>query len=148
MDTVERDIDRVLTLLRNKIRERNLTQLQVQDRLGWGRSYISQLLTKQKSLRVEQVLRILDVIGVSTTEFFGELFYYQPTYPAAAGGAAATAAPGAAAAAPESSYRELSDLLRGLLRVLIERKVIEPDDLQAAMRAADAGTGDPPGNVN
>jgi transcriptional regulator with XRE-family HTH domain len=148
MDTVERDIDRVLTLLRNKIRERNLTQLQVQDRLGWGRSYISQLLTKQKSLRVEQVLRILDVIGVSTTEFFGELFYYQPTYPAAAGGAAATAAPGAAAAAPESSYRELSDLLRGLLRVLIERKVIEPDDLQAAIRAADGGTGDPPGNVN
>jgi hypothetical protein len=94
------------------------------------------------------VLRILDVIGVSTTEFFGELFYYQPTYPAAAGGAAATAAPGAAAAAPESSYRELSDLLRGLLRVLIERKVIEPDDLQAAIRAADGGTGDPPGNVN
>lgn len=149
MDTVERDIERVLTLLRNKIRERNLTQLQVQDALGWGRSYISQLLTKQKSLRVEQVLKILQVIGVSPTEFFGELFYQQQPVPPAAAVAAAAAGSGAggqsaiggaieaSGADLGSSYRELSTLLRGLLRVLVERKIIKPEDLNSAVQASD-----------
>ena len=72
----ERELDRVLTLLRNKIRERGFTQLEVQEALSWGRSYISQLLTKQKSLRVEQVLLILEVIGVKPGEFFGELYHF------------------------------------------------------------------------
>ena len=70
MRTIERELDRVLTLLRNKIRERGFTQLEVQEALGWGRSYISQLLTKQKSLRIEQVLLILNVVGVDPGEFF------------------------------------------------------------------------------
>lgn len=61
---VERDLERILTRLRNLIRDRGFTQLEVQDALGWGRSYISQLLTKQKSLRIEQVLMILNVVGV------------------------------------------------------------------------------------
>ena len=73
---VERELERVLTLLRNKIRERGFTQLEVQDALSWGRSYISQLLTKQKSLRVEQVLLILNVIGVEPGEFFAELYRF------------------------------------------------------------------------
>ena len=54
----------MLMVLRSKIRGRGLTQLEVQDRLGWGRSYISQLVTRQKSLRVEQLVLILEVIGV------------------------------------------------------------------------------------
>ena len=74
--TVERELESVLTLLRNKIRERGFTQLEVQEALGWGRSYISQLLTKQKSLRIEQVLLILNVIGVDPSEFFGELYHF------------------------------------------------------------------------
>jgi transcriptional regulator with XRE-family HTH domain len=155
MEIVDRDIERMLTLLRNKIRERNLTQLQVQDVLGWGRSYISQLLTKQKSLRVEQVLSILQVIGVPPSEFFGELFYHPSYSPAAVSGApmaAGALAPGAGeggAGDLGASYRELSSLLRGLLRVLIERKVIEPEDLEAAVRAGESGGGEPPaGAVN
>ena len=64
MVTVQPEVDRYLTLLRNKIRERGYTQLQVQEALGWGRSYISQLLTRQKALRIEQVLLILSVIEV------------------------------------------------------------------------------------
>ena len=74
MRDTARQLDRVLTLLRNKIRERGFTQLEVQEALGWGRSYISQLLTKQKSLRVEQVLLILNVISVSPADFYAELF--------------------------------------------------------------------------
>ena len=71
---IEREVDRVLTLLRNKIRERGYTQLEVQAALGWGRSYISQLFTRQKNLKVEQVLLMLQVIGVDPAEFYGELY--------------------------------------------------------------------------
>ena len=39
-----------------------------------SRSYVTQLLMKQKALRVEQVLLILKVIGVDPAEFFA----YQP----------------------------------------------------------------------
>ena len=38
MLSVDRELDRVLTLLRNKIRERGFTQLEVQEALSWGRS--------------------------------------------------------------------------------------------------------------
>ena len=76
MIPVERELDRTLTLLRNKIREQGFTQLQVQAELAWGRSYISQLLTKQKSLRVEQVLRILQVIDVEPADFYKELYRF------------------------------------------------------------------------
>lgn len=74
MKNFDREIERVLSLLRNKIRERGFTQLEVQEQLHWGRSYISQLVTRQKALRLEQILCILHVIGVTPTEFFGELY--------------------------------------------------------------------------
>ena len=73
---LDHEIDRTLDLLRFKMQERGFTQLTVQDRLGWGRSYISQLFTKQKGLRVDQVLRILDVIGVEPAEFYVELYLW------------------------------------------------------------------------
>ena len=79
MIRIDRELDRALVLLRNKIRDRGVTQLEIQEALGWGRSYISQLLTKQKALRVEQLLLILHVIGVHPTAFFSEL-YGAPTY--------------------------------------------------------------------
>ncbi len=74
MRQVERELDRCLTLLRDKIREQGFTQLEVQEALGWGRSYISQLLTRQKNLRIDQVVMIMNVIGVEPAEFFGELY--------------------------------------------------------------------------
>ncbi len=73
---VEKNLDRILTAIRNRIRERGFTQLEVQEELKWGRSYISQLLTRQKALRVEQVLQILKVIGVEPAEFWGEVFQF------------------------------------------------------------------------
>ena len=78
MRQTEAELNRYLTLLRDKIRERGHTQLEVQGALGWGRSYISQLLTKQKALRVEQVLLILKVIAVDPVEFFGSQ-YWEPS---------------------------------------------------------------------
>ena len=74
---VEREVDRVLNLLRAKIHEQGFTQLKVQKALGWGRTYISQLFRKQKSLRFDQILQILGVIEIDPVDFFSE-FYRLP----------------------------------------------------------------------
>lgn len=76
MVSVERAIDGILMHLRNKVHARGFTQLEVQERLGWGRSYLSQLLTKQKSLRFRQLILVLAVIGVDLEEFFADLYHW------------------------------------------------------------------------
>jgi len=151
MITVERELESVLTLLRNKIRERGFTQLEVQEALGWGRSYISQLLTKQKSLRIEQVLLILNVIGVDPSEFFGELYHFPsagsgledprryPRYPARVERfepAGLTAVGGGASEELKHNFQELRSLLRGLLRLLSDKGLLAADELDSAVKAA------------
>lgn len=154
MVILEREIDRVLTLLRNKIRERGFTQLEVQEALAWGRSYISQLLTKQKSLRVEQVLLILNVIGVDPGEFYAELYQFPPLdklrgvedfsdtrY------RSASYNPSSIAEISESgmpgdfsrSFQELRSLLRGLVRLLVDKNLINVDELTTAVKACESG---------
>ena len=139
MRTTDRELDRVLTLLRNKIRERGFTQLEVQEALGWGRSYISQLLTKQKSLRIEQVLLILNVVGVDPGDFFSELYHF----PTADGRGGARRYPrysrGAAGGSDESltrSFDELQSLMRGLIRLLTSKGLVEADELGVAVNVA------------
>ena len=131
MVTVQPEVDRYLTLLRNKIRERGYTQLQVQEALGWGRSYISQLLTRQKALRIEQVLLILSVIEVDPREFFGELYlasairYPQPSPQAAE----ATGKLG-------QEVQTLRTLVHGLTDLLLAERLVTSEDLSAAVEAA------------
>ncbi|MEM7351615.1 MAG: helix-turn-helix transcriptional regulator [Acidobacteriota bacterium] len=144
MRIVEKEVDQVLTLLRNKIRERGFTQLQVQEALSWGRSYISQLLTKQKSLRVEQVLLILDVIGVDPAEFFAELYHY----PRAAEGFRTHGSADRLASSGGTdlpvNFEEMRSLVRGLVWLLIDKEVIDVDELTATVkiRKDDAFSGD------
>lgn len=148
MRTIERELDRVLTLLRNKIRERGFTQLEVQEALGWGRSYISQLLTKQKSLRIEQVLLILNVIGVDPGAFFSELYHFPGTggpegsrsYQASA--QADVFARGGIGADDElkRSFDELQSLMRGLVRLLTSKGLVEADELSVAVNVAQNDT--------
>ncbi len=76
MRTVDRELDRILTLLQARMRDRGFSQVEVQEILGWGRSYISQLVHKNKSIRVEQVLMILNVIGVRPEEFWAEIYQF------------------------------------------------------------------------
>jgi transcriptional regulator with XRE-family HTH domain len=154
MNDIERDLDRVLTLLRNKIRERGFTQLEVQEALSWGRSYISQLLTKQKSLRVEQVLLILSVIDIGPAEFFAELYHLpindsKGRYPH--GPALPGRTPDEGKAAAESSrsdalpsdfgrsFRELREMVQGLVRLLLDKNLIGVDELTSAVQAAEGG---------
>ncbi len=140
MREVERQLDRILTLLRNKIRQQGFTQLEVQEVLGWGRSYISQLLTRQKSLRVEQVLLILNVIGIDPATFFAEL--YPP--PASGSGLERGVRPGLPAMAPgtgsvaelHGSFQGARSLLRGLVDVLVNQEVISAEELSAAVHGS------------
>ena len=148
MPALDKEIDRILTLLRNKIRERGFTQLQVQDKLSWGRSYISQLLTKQKSLRVEQVMLILDTIGVEPREFYAELYqlpraeayvhnideYVEPHFPEdmrllteRAGGSPAEG----------RSLADLRSLVYGLVQLLAKKGVFALQEVSEAAQEAD-----------
>ncbi len=126
MPNAGREVDRYLTMLRNKIRERDFTQLQVQAELGWGNSYLSQLLTKQKSLRVEQVLLVLQVIDVPPGEYFAELYPFAVPRQSAAAEVAVTA----------EDRRELEEVraqLHGLVDALLGTGVIERHELDAAI---------------
>lgn len=132
MIEVQRDLDRHLTLLRNFIQQRGFTQLEVQQALGWGKSYISQLLTKQKGLRVEQLLLILNVIGVDPQTFFTELYWPQGI---------PTPSPQSAPTPPAATARreELSRVqatLTGLVDLLLEKGLVTARELRAAEKAA------------
>ncbi len=136
MINVERELDRYLTLLRNKIHDKGFTQLEVQEALSWGRSYISQLLTKQKCLRLEQVLSILRVIGVDAHEFFAELY----------GGAALLGGgqrPSGSDDDLRHQFERMQALLGGLTKLLTEKRLITSRELSAAIQVAEAEPTEP-----
>ncbi len=125
MNQIESQLDRILNLLRDKIRLRGYTQLEVQEVLGWGRSYISQLLTKQKTLRVEQVLLMLNVIGIDPASFFAEL------YPPKSSDLSGQPLSGDAAAL-RGECEGVRSQLRGLVDVLINQGIITSEELLSA----------------
>ncbi len=135
MRQVDREIDRYLALLRRKITERGFTQLEVQKALGWGRSYISQILNRNKALRVEQLLLIFNVIGVDPAAFFGELHDLEaPPGPAPR----PTGLP-APAGKTESLRREIEqaeELLQALIKLLLKKQIITARDLMASEQEA------------
>ena len=133
MLAVRREVDRALTLLRNKIRERGFTQLEIQEALLWGRSYISQLLTRQKALRLEQILLILRVIDVNPAEFFAEL-YHRPADGGSGSGTWWHHPIAGRDAASAAACRELRALLHGLIEELVERGVIDRRELDEVTR--------------
>lgn len=151
---VQKDIERALTLLRNKIRERGFTQLEVQAELEWGRSYISQLLTKQKGLRVDQILRILNVIGVDPADFYSELYhlgtsegtvrnyddYIDRSVVRGQDGTGSTLAAADDVVLLREGYRELRAMLRVVVQVLVKKEIVSEDELNVLARneASDA----------
>ena len=76
---VEQRLERILEHLRSVMRQRKFSQVAVQKTLGWKGSYISQLFNRTKSLRVEQLLQILAVIGYCPLDFFDEVYGVQKT---------------------------------------------------------------------
>ncbi len=131
MVSIEQELDRYLSLLRDKMREREFTQMEVQEALGWGSSYISQLLTKQKSLRMDQVLLILQVIGAEPREFFLELYVMSPRIQADKEDQAATKS-----RQPRYGLAGVLALTHGLKDVLLEKGLITVAGLSDAVRDA------------
>ncbi len=132
MRQVDREVNRYLTLLSDKVRGQGFTQLEVQEALGWGRSYISQLVTKQKSLRLDQVLLILGVIGVEPAEFFTELYQPRRFY----SGAPAPMESSTAAVIGQE-LPKLNAYLRAIQDLLVDKGLISAEDLDAAVDAAE-----------
>ncbi len=136
MRQVDREVNRYLTLLSDKVRGQGFTQLEVQEALGWGRSYISQLVTKQKSLRLDQVLLILGVIGVEPSEFFTELYRPQQYYARAAPPMASNTA-----AVLGKELPKLNAYLKAVRGLLLDKGIISADELAAAVDVADRQSG-------
>ena len=144
MRTIERELDRILNHLRNLIRQHGFTQLEVQEVLGWGRSYISQLLTKQKTLRMEQILLILNVINVKPEDFWAELYQFGPFGETGTAGQDARhrAAPAIAsldASTPGIELRRMALLYKGIVTVLKRKNLIVADELTDAIESARSG---------
>ncbi len=135
MKQVDREMNRYLALLRNTIQQRGYTQGYIQDVLGWGRSYISQLLTQQKKLRVEQVLLMLNVIGIHPEDFFAELYgLHRPHGPGPRMSQSEQTGEPARQLAPELD--KVQSLLKALVRLFLDKRIITSSDLRAAEREA------------
>ena len=130
MAQVESEVDRYLTLLRNLIRQRGFTQLQVQKTLGWGRSYISQLMMREKAVRVEQGLKILEVIGVDPAEFYAELYGKR-------GAPNAASMDRGEAQELQVRMKAMEAMLDGMVGLLLEKRIITYSELRAAGAVAD-----------
>lgn len=141
MINAQEEVDRMLNLLRNKIRERGFTQLKVQADLQWGRSYISQLLTKQKSLRVEQVIQILEVIGIAPAEFFAELFKWSPEEGTA--GKVSLAHDPVHELEMRRKLDHLQSSLEGLVRILVSKDLIAANESAAIFGGAPVVVAEP-----
>ncbi len=137
----ERELDRILHLLRRKIRGRGFTQLEVQETLGWGRSYISQLLKKQKSLRVDHVLDILRILDVEPAVFFAELYALPSRLPAQQRRTISAGSP------RKEDLMRISRLFRSLTGLLLEKGLITRDELSKAIEAQKSNPIDPIGRL-
>ena len=135
MRNVHRELDRILAHLRAVISDRGFTQMEIQSALGWGRSCVSQLLTKQKSLRFDHILLILNVLDVAPEDFFGKLYQFDEAY--RLGSRAGPAAP------PPShdpglnaASRRLRRRVDGLVNLLKQKGLIDDASLARAVEKA------------
>jgi len=74
MRNTDRDLEKLRFLLRHLIAESGWTQTEIQRRCGWGSGALSQMLNGRKSLRVDAVLSLLDVLDVDPGRFFARLW--------------------------------------------------------------------------
>ena len=112
------------------------------------------LLTKQKSLRVEQVMLILETIGVEPREFYAELYqfpraeprvqniddYVEPHFPEDLRLLAERADH------DDEEGRDLSELrsmVYGLIQLLAEKRVVTLEEVSEAVKEADPDSAPP-----
>ncbi len=134
---VRDEVGRALELLRARMRAAGMTQREVQDKLGWSRAYVSQLLHRQIGLRFEHVFRILEAIGDEggPPAFFAEL------YPAARVRPAPPPAPTPPPVPPAPALAKLEGLFAAVAVGLLRRETVEPGELLGALAGRSRGGG-------
>lgn len=65
---------RVLDALRQLIKESSLSQRKVEERAGFSRGYLSQLLAANLDLKFVHIIAVLDTLEVAPGPFFGRLY--------------------------------------------------------------------------
>ena len=76
------EAQRVLERIRLSIRQAGLSQRKVEERAGFSRGYLSQLLARNLDLKYWHLVAILNVLELSPGRFFSEL--YPEPHPTAA----------------------------------------------------------------
>jgi hypothetical protein len=64
------DILRMLTILRSAVRMSQLSNREVERRLGWSTGYLSRLFAEDMDLRVEHILDVCRALDFSPGDFF------------------------------------------------------------------------------
>ena len=72
---------RIIAAIRLRIKSSPLSQRKIEERAGFSRGYLSQLLTEKLDLKVVHIMAILDVLDTPPARFFGAL-YPDPKRPA------------------------------------------------------------------
>ncbi len=70
------ELQRIIDLLKKKIAESHLNQLQIQEIFSWGNGFVSQTLNLTKHLRLQTLLQILYALEIEPSRFFAELYQW------------------------------------------------------------------------
>lgn len=79
--TVQDEVTRLLHVLRVAMRILDVSNRDVEKRLGLSYGYLSRLFSGTIELKVEHILQILDVLGLAPAEFFQLAYPRKPSPP-------------------------------------------------------------------
>lgn len=71
-------VERMLLILRSAVRMSQLSNREVERRLGWSSGYLSRLFAQDMALKIEHVLNICTAIGLPPGEIFRAVFPRKP----------------------------------------------------------------------
>ena len=78
---VQEEIQRLLYVLRVAMRILDVSNREVEKSLGLSYGYLSRLFSGSIELKVEHILQILDVLGLTPSEFFQLAYPRRPSPP-------------------------------------------------------------------
>jgi transcriptional regulator with XRE-family HTH domain len=113
---VHEEVERLLSVLRVAMRMLDVSNREIEKRLGLSYGYLSRLFSGSIELRVEHILQILEVLGLTPSEFFQLAYPRRP-------------------APPSESATRLRELIEGLVPAPPEERPplrdISTDELEA-----------------
>lgn len=127
-ERARKEVDCLRASLRRMVEEKKIQQLHIQQKLGWGPGYVSQMYGGTKELRFEPFFQVLYAADIEPVAFFAAHYQWSGL---SGEGKPAAETPGDPAV--ERLQRQL-DQLRGTLdnvvRALLERNLISVNDIE------------------